>query len=297
MINITERIICSELEKKYENITFNRKFSEDIKKNIINYIKYDLNNFLNSKKELSGINLFEEGINFLGKNFEFLNSNKIEFNSIDIIKENYFDLNKDSILAAINPIYFKTNLVPDCLKNQKQIDNSLDFLFYSSFMFLVNQLCNETGKIISSKNINFSEIRKSDFDPSIHFNKFLKKEIPNELIEKIPEENFIEYFQIACALIYNYSDNDFSNNHLAFRKNKENRDMKNNINTILEHISENSFEFKNKSKYLKTKKDVTNYRKYLNEDILEELAFYLIKNFDYKNNINELKEFINCRIN
>lgn len=297
MINITERIICSELEKKYENITFDRKYSKDIRKNIILFIKYDLNNFLNSKKELSGINLFEEGILFLGKNFEFLTSNKIDFNSIDIIKDEYLNLNKEAILAAINPIYFKMNLVPDCLKNQKQIDNSLNFLFYSSFMFLVDQLYNETGKIIRLKNINFSEIRRSDFDPIILFNKFLKKDIPIELIEKIEEENFIEYFQIACALIYNYFDNDFSNSHIAFRKNKENRDMKNNINNVIEYISENCFEFKDKNKYLKTKKDTTNYRKYLNENILEELAFYLINNFDYKNNTKELKEFLNYKIN
>lgn len=124
-IDITERTICSELEKHYSGIVFDRKYSKDIKNSILLFIKSELKSHL-IKSNLSDLDSFEEGLKFLN-NIAYLNNTCFSFSSIDFLSEKFFNNYKNDILSSINPICYRTNIIPECFKNKKNIDNSVNF--------------------------------------------------------------------------------------------------------------------------------------------------------------------------
>lgn len=221
-IDITERTICSELEKHYSGIVFDRKYSKDIKNSILLFIKSELKSHL-IKSNLSDLDSFEEGLKFLN-NIAYLDNTSFSFISIDFLSEKFFNKHKSEILSSINPICYKTNLVPDCFKNKKYIDNSVHFFLYSSFFILTEKLYHKTDYGMKTTNISFD------------FNNIVLEYLKNDLPEDFKNLSFkdIEY---ALSLGKEFFNHNFNNNHVPFRNTMSNRLMFDNISSIVDYIT------------------------------------------------------------
>ena len=203
-INLNDSNISNEnLIKNNQNFDFNKNnLNNETEKNLINFINYELNNYLSNK---NNDNNFKPSQTFINNFYDKINNfpkNNI-INSINFIIDNIINndsLNIELIDKSSAPAEY---VIYDYLENKfKYLDNICEFFysinFFDNFKELEEKIYNYLEKLIITKNIRNTE---NQHYKNYNINNNLKNKEELNLIKNFLD-NFYEKMKFNLNLKY-----------------------------------------------------------------------------------------------